>query len=107
MTGNTPIDIVLPWVDEKDPAWEQKRKEYAAKEQSDYETSNVRFESWDNLHLWFRAIETCMPWVNRIFLITCGHVPPFLKLDHSKLRWVKHEDYIPEEYLEKSEEKSK
>ena len=51
MTGNTPIDIVLPWVDEKDPAWEQKRKEYAAKEQSDYETSNVRFESWDNLHL--------------------------------------------------------
>ena len=99
MTGNTPIDIVLPWVDEKDPAWEQKRKEYAAKEQSDYETSNVRFESWDNLHLWFRAIETCMPWVNRIFQITCGHVPPFLKLDHSKLRWVKHEDYIPEEYL--------
>ena len=67
MTGNNPIDIVLPWVDEKDPAWEQNRKKYAKKEEASYETSNVRFESWDNLQLWFRAIERCMPWVNRIF----------------------------------------
>lgn len=96
---NSSIDIVIPWVDEKDPVWESERKVWAAKcGKDEFETSNVRFQCWDNLHLWFRAIEECMPWVNKIFLITYGHLPEFLKLDHPKLRVVRHEEFIPEEY---------
>lgn len=96
---NDPIDIVIPWVDEKDPVWEAERQEWAIKSGKErFETSNVRFQCWDNLNLWFRAIEECMPWVNKIFLITYGHLPNFLKLDHPKLRIVRHDEYIPEEY---------
>ena len=40
-----------------------------------------------------------MPWFNKIFFVTCGHVPDFLNTNHPKLRIVKHEDYIPVEYL--------
>lgn len=96
---NEAIDIVIPWVDEKDPVWENERQEWAIKcGKEKFETSNVRFQCWDNLNLWFRAIEECMPWVNKIFLITYGHLPAFLNLKHPKLRIVRHDEYIPEEY---------
>ena len=97
---NGPIDIVVTWVDEKDPGWlaEKKRclERRGAEAGSD---SNIRFESWDNLQYWFRAIEKFMPWFHQIILITCGQIPEFLKVSHPKLRIIKHSDYIPEEYL--------
>jgi len=97
---NGPIDIVLPWVDEKDSVWEAEREKYAKETgQEGFETSNVRFQSWDNLNLWFRAIEENLPWINKVFLITYGHLPEFLVLDHPKIEIVKHTDYIPREYL--------
>lgn len=94
---NTLVDIVLPWVDEKDPKWQDEKNKYA--KEDDFEASNMRFQCWDNLHLWFRAIERCMPWVNKIFLITCGQIPDFLNLKNERLRLVTHDEYIPEEYL--------
>lgn len=98
--NNQPIDIVLPWVDGADPVWRDKRNSYL-------ETGNgtkganteIRYQSWDNLHLWFRSIEVCAPWVNKIFLVTWGHLPDFLVADHPKLRILRHEEYIPEKYL--------
>ena len=91
------IDIVLPWVDEKELTWQNSKKRFD--EGKGLEASNLRFQCWDNLHLWFRAIETCMPWVNKIFLITCGHTPAFLDLNNPKVRLVTHDEYIPKEYL--------
>ena len=97
---NDNIDIIVPWVDGSDPAWLKERQEcikkYGAEEKS---VSDIRFQSWDNLHYWFRAVEKFMPWVHKIFFVTWGHVPKFLKTDHPKLRIVKHEEYIPEQYL--------
>lgn len=97
---NKPIDIVIPWVDEKDLSWEKERIKYSKQgSYNKFETSNNRFQCWDNLNLWFRAIEECMPWVHKVFLITCGHLPDFLNIDCSKLRVVSHSEYIPSEYL--------
>lgn len=97
---NSKIDIVLPWVDGSDPEW-QKVKEESLKKYCPEKVSisNIRFESWDNLQYWFRAIETFMPWVHKIFFITWGHLPEFLNVEHPKLEIVKHKDYIPQEYL--------
>ena len=39
------------------------------------------------------------PWVNRIHFVTCGHYPEWLNLDAPKLNFVKHSDYIRNEYL--------
>jgi hypothetical protein len=47
----------------------------------------------------FRWIEKFTPRVNNVFFVTCGHYPSWLNLDHPKLKFIKHEDYIPKEYL--------
>lgn len=96
---NQLIDIVLPWVDDNDSVWRNSKIQYMTGESRDFESTNMRFQSWDNLHLWFRAIEKCMPWINKIFLVTCGQRPDFLVLNHPKLELVDHKDFIPAEYL--------
>lgn len=97
---NSPIDIVLPWVDDHDPAWQQELQESIRKYPRETGAdSHTRFESWDNLRYWFRAVEKFMPWVRRIVLITWGHVPEFLQTDHRRILMVRHGDYIPAEYL--------
>ncbi|WP_312104561.1 stealth conserved region 3 domain-containing protein [Lachnoclostridium sp.] len=94
------IDIIIPWVDGNDPSWLKVKLETEKKYNiNNKANSNVRYESWDNLHYVFRAIERFMPWVNHIFLVTCGHLPEFINLDNPKLRTIKHSDYIPKEYL--------
>lgn len=89
------IDLVLPWVDGNDDAWKNEFLKHA--NVNDFEP--IRYESWDNLQFIFRGIEKNMPWVNRVFFITWGHVPAWLNTDYPKLKIVKHEDYIPKKYL--------
>lgn len=97
---NGAIDIVLPWVDGSDPEWQRVKAESQKKYCPEKEAcSNIRFENWDNLQYWFRAVERFMPWVHKIFFITWGHLPAFLKTDHPKLEIVTHDDYLPAEYL--------
>lgn len=97
---NSDIDIIVTWVDGNDPKWIKEKKDclngHVIEEKSN---SNIRFESWENLHYWFRAIEKNMPWFHKIILVTYGHIPSFLRTDHPKLRIVKHSDYIPKKYL--------
>lgn len=93
---NSPIDIVIPWVDEKDENWQTIKRKYDIKTDASLE---VRFQSWDNLNLWFRAIEECMPWFNKVFLITCGQIPEFLNVANERLVIVNHKEYIPQQYI--------
>lgn len=94
------IDLILPWVDGNDPIWQAQKMKYAAMYSvSENANSNVRYESWNNLHLVFRGIEQFIPWIHRIFLVTCGQIPDFINLRHPKLKIVRHEDFIPEKYL--------
>lgn len=98
---NGPIDVVIPWVDGADPEWNKLRQQYliGIEEVQKNSASITRFESWDNLRYVFRGIEKNMPWVNKIFFVTCGHLPSFLNLKCPKLCIVNHKDYIPEKYL--------
>lgn len=94
------IDIVIPWVDGSDPAWLNEKKRTMEKVFPDMDANtNIRYQNWENLQYWFRAVEKYMPWVNKVFFVTWGHIPSFLNTEHPKLRVVKHSDYIPEEYL--------
>lgn len=97
---NEGIDIIIPWVDGNDTAWMKERILTQEKMQmSSQANTNVRYQSWDNLQYIFRAIEQYMPWVRKIFLVTWGHLPEFLKENHPRLEIVRHEDYIPKDYL--------
>ena len=97
---NDKIDIILTWVDDTDPVWNKEKEACLLRENpEDTSDSNIRFESWDNLQYWFRAVEQYMPWINQIVFVTYGHLPQFLKENHPKLKIIRHADYIPEEYL--------
>lgn len=96
---NGAIDIFITWVDSSDEIWKKEKQEWERKLNKRPCNDDDRYQSWDNLQYLFRGIESCMPWINRVFFITWGHVPDFLNINHPKLVIVRHKDYIPEEYL--------
>lgn len=97
------IDFVITWVDGSDPEWRAEKALYSNKDAepvSDVQNDErARYEDWDLLRYWFRGVEKFAPWVNRIHFVTWGHLPSWLNTEHPKLNIVKHEDYIPAEYL--------
>lgn len=92
------IDFVVTWVDGNDPVWLASKEKYA-KESNLALNSDARYRDWDIFKYWFRAVEKYAPWVNKIFLITEGHLPKWINLEHPKLVHIKHSDYIDEQYL--------
>lgn len=91
------MDFVITWVNGDDPQWKALYKNSRKKYKGD--DSEARFRDWENLQYWFRGVEQFAPWVEKIHLVTYGHYPKWLNLDHPKLRLVKHEDYIPQSFL--------
>lgn len=100
------IDFVVTWVDGSDKKWQAEKAKWAKKEQgADSEifkkwiNNDIRYRDWGIFKYWFRAVEKYAPWVNKVYLVTEGHVPEWLNLNCKKLVVVKHEDFIPKEYL--------
>ena len=95
---NNPIDFVIAWVDGSDTEWQKEKARFETGSTSG-DRREIRFRDWDNLRYWFRAVEMYAPWVNRIHFVTWGHFPKWLNTEHPKLHIVKHEDFIPSEFL--------
>lgn len=95
--SNFPIDLVLPWVDGNDQEWRKEKAKYANTNYMD--KSDSRYRDWGNLRYVFRGIDQFLPWINHVFFITNGQKPEWLNLNHPKLRFVTHQDYMPSEYL--------
>lgn len=90
------IDLVVPWVDGSDVRWQEEKSKYE-QERSPYNT--MFFRDWGLMRYWFRGVEKNLPWIRRIHFVTWGHLPPWLNTEHPKLHIVRHEDYIPRQYL--------
>ena len=97
------IDFVVTWVDGSDPEWQKEKAKYQNSGKKDnntkWATSDIRFRDWNTLKYWFRAVEKYAPWVNKIYFVTCGQKPDWLNENNKKLMLVKHEDFMPKEYL--------
>lgn len=93
------IDIIVPWVDGSDLLWLEEKRKYDRLEVESAGNSAQRFRDWELMRYFFRGIEKNMPWVNKVFFVTWGHVPQWLNTGYEKLRVIKHTDYIPEKYL--------
>lgn len=94
------IDFVIIWVDGNDKKWREEKDKYETEYQGKkIDDREIRYRDWDNLKYWFRAAEKYAPWVNNIYFVTYGHLPNWLNTNHPKLKIIKHEDYIPKEYL--------
>ena len=92
------LDIVILWVDGSDPQWLAQKRQYLPPSETDSDSVN-RYRDWELLPYWFRCIEKNAPWVRKIHFVTWGHVPAFLNLSAPKLHVVRHEEFIPAEYL--------
>lgn len=91
------IDFIVARVDDNDKQWKILRDKYAGKSNED--SADYRFRDRGIMKYYFRGIEKFAPWVNNVFFVTCGHYPSWLNSNHPKLKFIKHEDYIPKEYL--------
>lgn len=94
-----PIDFVITWVDGSDRNWQLEKTRYLPGASQSVDNSARRYRDWGLLKYLFRSIERFAPWVNRVYFITCGHVPDWLNLDADNLVHVKHSDYMPDKYL--------
>ena len=99
MQQSYPIDFIITWVDDSDPAWIAEKRRYSVDRKQESDDSCSRYRDWGFLKYCFRGIEKYTPWVNKVFFVTCGHVPDWLNLEAPKLVHVRHDEYIPKEYL--------
>lgn len=97
--NSEPIDIIVPWVNPNDPAW-QKDFEYW-KEKETGQKDACRFRDMGVFNYWFRCIEKNMPWVRYVFLVLASpsQIPSWLNVNHPKLKIVYHDQFIPKEEL--------
>lgn len=100
------IDIVIPWVDGSDPAWLEEKARYAGADAAANSTAGApvddapaRYRDGGTLKYLLRSIELYMPWVHTVHFVTWGHLPEWLNPDAAGLHVVRHEDYIPSQYL--------
>lgn len=99
------IDFVITWVDEGDSAWRKEKAAYLRQEQGQEEDAftvdarEERYRDFELLPYWFRGVEKFAPWVHKIHFVTWGHLPKWLEVNHPKIHIVRHEDYIPKEFL--------
>ena len=91
------IDFVIPWVDGQDPTWRDEKSRYAPEGLVD--DGEARYRDWGLLPYWFRGVEKYAPWVRKIHFVTWGHLPAWLHTKAPKLHIVRHEDFIPEQFL--------
>ena len=97
VSNNENMDIVIAWVDGSDKKWLDEKNKYL-KEQG-FDRRLGAYRDWDLLKYWFRGIEKNVPWVNKVYFVTWGHTPSWLNKKNEKLVIVRHDEFIPKEYL--------
>ncbi len=88
------IDIVIPWVDDTDPKWKAERDKHLNKMEERKSSTDSFFRDWGTLQFVFRGIDEFMPWVNKVHLLTYGHIPEWLNIECDKLNIVNHKDFF-------------
>lgn len=88
------MDIVITYVDGKDPLWQKDYEEYVGRK-----ILAKRFRDWGFLPFLFRGVEKYMPFVDNVYLVVAreSQVPQWINRDQVKI--VLHKDIIPTEFL--------
>jgi glycosyltransferase involved in cell wall biosynthesis len=97
-----PVDAVLTWVDDSDPAWQAARDQRMGRAPADHlvagASGDARFRNRDELRYALRSLHLNAPWIRTIHLVTAGQRPSWL-LDHPKVRLVDHREILPPDAL--------
>ncbi len=92
------VDFVVMWVDGSDKKWLKQKQKYEMLETGKTTAKEHHYRDWDILKYMFRGFEKYAPWVNKIYFVTCGQRPSWMK-ETNKLKFVDHKDFIPAKNL--------
>jgi len=106
---NNKIDLVVTWVDSSDKNWRQDYNYWSdieiktgIQDKSNRQAfGEERTRDWGLFPFWFRCVEKNCPWVNNVFVICqrSSQVPTWLNREHTKLKIIYHDEFIPKELL--------
>lgn len=94
------IDVVITWVNNNDPNWIKKLNYYKAHSKIDINHLSIdssRFENHGELYYVIKSIESHIPWVNSIYLVTDEQIPEFPL--SNKVKIIDHKQIINHKYL--------
>jgi Stealth protein CR2, conserved region 2/Stealth protein CR1, conserved region 1 len=99
-SGGDAVDVVVAWVDGRDPKHRAKRKRYLADPGGDAQPERVatderRFSDNDEIRFCLRSIRNYAPWVRTIWLVTDDQVPPAIdrrRAERDNIRIVDHRE---------------
>ena len=94
------IDVVIAWVDGRDPQHRAKRKRYLADLERDAKperaaTNKRRFSDNDEIRFCLRSIRNYAPWVRTIWLVTDNQIPAAIdreRAERDNVRIVDHRE---------------
>lgn len=94
---NNLVDIVYTWVDDKNFEWQRTKELFL--DLNDIEntklsksTTNSRFHNRDELKYSLRSVASYLDWVDNIYIVTSGHVPTWLNVDHPRINVIFHDE---------------
>ncbi|MFE4972352.1 stealth conserved region 3 domain-containing protein [Kitasatospora sp. NPDC056651] len=102
-----PVDAVITWVDDADPAWQERRAAARARlahtaapiaaedgvaDSGIAGDADQRFRNRDELRYCLRAISAHAPWIRHVYLVTDDQVPHWLDTEAPGLTVVPHRD---------------
>ncbi|MCD5380684.1 stealth conserved region 3 domain-containing protein [Candidatus Gracilibacteria bacterium] len=92
------IDLVFTWVNSEDPDWKKMYKENSP-DIIDDASSGSRFLSRNELMYSLRSWSLYGNFIRNIYIVSNCKPPEWLNLNHKNIRWVYHEEIIPEKFL--------
>ena len=90
-----PIDIVYTWVNGSDPDFiRQLNKQDKSHSNTAEDTSESRFQDFNQLLYSLRSIEMYAPWIRRVYIVTNGQIPSWINL--TSVTMVNHKSIFTE-----------
>ncbi|MFD7918213.1 stealth conserved region 3 domain-containing protein [Streptomyces sp. NPDC059740] len=90
-----PVDAVYTWVDDTDPAWQERkarRREQMGLPAESAGDAAARFRNRDELRYSLRSLAMFAPWVRNVYLVTDDQTPAWLNTEHPGVKVVSHRD---------------
>jgi hypothetical protein len=87
-----PVDFILPWVDANDTHWQKERASYEKEHNKEDKNTVTRFRDTGTLRYVLRSIHYHCPWYRKIYIITTGHYPSWLDIQHPKIKLITHRE---------------
>lgn len=99
--GDFPVDVVFTWVNDKDPAWQEKynaAKNIGVEHHGQYATDAARFSNHNELFFSVQSVIKFLPWVRNIYIVTDDQQPGWIN-EFPSVKIVDHREIIEPEFL--------